>query len=98
LAVGADSVLVTLAANGVCGVLGGTTLRIPALTVPVVDPTGAGDAFCGGLIAGLLRGATPKAAVLLGTRAAARILQQTGGLVTDPGIMADLTEGALCKS
>jgi sugar/nucleoside kinase (ribokinase family) len=98
LAVGADSVLVTLAANGVCGVLGGTTLRIPALTVPVVDPTGAGDAFCGGLIAGLLRGATPKAAVLLGTRAAARILQQTGGLVTDPGIMADLTEGTLCKS
>lgn len=93
----AASVLVTLAANGVCGVLDGTTLQIPALTVQVVDPTGAGDAFCGGLIAGLLRGATPKAAVQLGTRAAARILQQTGGIVTDPSIMADLIEGALCK-
>ncbi|MBU1558137.1 carbohydrate kinase family protein [Patescibacteria group bacterium] len=98
LAVAADSVLVTLAANGVCGVLDGTMLRVPALTAQVIDPTGAGDAFCGGLIAGMLRGATPKAAVQLGTRAAARILKQTGGLVNDPSIMADLTEGALCKS
>lgn len=97
LAVAADSVLVTLAANGVCGVLDGETLRIPALTAQVVDPTGAGDAFCGGLIAGLMHGGTPKTAVQLGTRAAARILKQTGGIVTDPSIMADLIEGALCK-
>jgi sugar/nucleoside kinase (ribokinase family) len=97
LAVAADSVLVTLAANGVRGVLGGTTLRIPALAAQVFDPTGAGDAFCGGLIAGMLRGITPKAAVQLGTRAASRVLAQTGGLITDPGILADLIEGALCK-
>ena len=98
LAGAADSVLVTLAANGVFGVLEGTTLQSPAETAQVIDPTGAGDAFCGGVIAGLLRGATPKSAVQLGTGAAARILKQTGGLVTDPGIMADLIEGALCKS
>ena len=98
LAGAADSVLVTLAANGVCGVLDGTALQSPAVTTQVIDPTGAGDAFCGGVIAGLLRGATPEAAVQLGTDAAARILKQTGGLVTDPGIMTDLSEGALCRS
>lgn len=98
LAVAADSVLVTLAAKGVCGVLEGTALQSPAETAQVIDPTGAGDAFCGGLIAGMLRGATPKAAVQLGSGAAARILKQTGGLVTDPSIMAGLIEGALCKS
>lgn len=98
LAGAADSVLVTLAANGVCGVLEGTELQSPAETAQVLDPTGAGDAFCGGVITGLLRGATPRAAVQLGSAAAARILKQTGGLVTDPSIMADLIEGALCKS
>jgi sugar/nucleoside kinase (ribokinase family) len=97
LAAAADSVLVTLAANGVCGLLNGTALQSPAAPAQVTDPTGAGDAFCGGVITGLLRGATPRAAVQLGSAAAARILQQTGGLVTDPGIMADLREGALCK-
>jgi sugar/nucleoside kinase (ribokinase family) len=97
LAGAADSVLVTLAANGVCGELEGTAIQSQAVKTLVLDPTGAGDAFCGGVIAGLLRGTTPKTAVQLGTDAAARILKQTGGLVTDPGIMADLIEGTLCK-
>jgi ribokinase len=93
----ADSVLVTLAARGVCGMLEGTALQSPAETAQVLDATGAGDAFCGGVIAGLLRSATPKAALQLGSAAAARILKQTGGLVTDPSIMADLIEGEVCK-
>jgi sugar/nucleoside kinase (ribokinase family) len=98
LAGAADSVLVTLAANGVCGVLEGRALQSPAMTTQVLDTTGAGDAFCGGVITGLLRGSTPEAAVQLGTDAAARIIKQTGGLVTDPGILADLIEGDICKS
>lgn len=97
LAGAADSVLVTRAAKGVCGLLDGTALQSPAMQTQVLDPTGAGDGFCGGVITGLLRGAAPKAAVQLGSAAAARIVQQAGGLVSDPTIMADLRERALCK-
>lgn len=91
----AQSVLVTLGASGAFGVLDGAAVRVPAAAALVVDPTGAGDAFCGGVLAGLVRGAAPEAALRLGNRAAARILNQTGGLVTDPKIMADLTEESL---
>lgn len=92
LAQAAPSVLVTLGANGVFGVLNDTSVRLPAAPAKVLDFTGAGDAFCAGLITGLVRGAAPEAAVRLGTLTAARILNQTGGLVTDPKLLAGLTE------
>jgi sugar/nucleoside kinase (ribokinase family) len=60
----------------------------------VLDPTGAGDAFCGGLIAALLQGASPSQALRHGSRTAARILGQTGGVVTDTAIMNDLKGNA----
>lgn len=97
LAGAAHSVLVTLGERGVAGVLDAVPLRVPAAPTRVRDTTGAGDAFCAGLIAGLARGNTPEAAVQLGSRAAARILNQTGGLVTDPALMAGLTRESLCK-
>jgi sugar/nucleoside kinase (ribokinase family) len=34
----------------------GQVLELPAFALPVVDGSGAGDAFAAGLIAGLLRG------------------------------------------
>ena len=43
---------------------------IPVLVVPtpdVVDPTGAGDAFRGGLIKGLVQGVPLERAVMMGT-------------------------------
>jgi ribokinase len=36
----------------------GASHRIPAFTTTVVDTTGAGDAFCAGLLASLIRGAS----------------------------------------
>ena len=84
--------LVTLGDNVAFGMLDGTAVRVPAVAAQVVDSTGAGDAFCGGVIAGLIHGITPEAALRRGTHAAARILNQTGGLVTDPKIMAGLTK------
>jgi sugar/nucleoside kinase (ribokinase family) len=93
LAQAAQSVLVTLGAQGVFGVLNATSVRVPAAPARMLDSTGAGDAFCAGVIAGLVRGRTPTAAAQLGTCAAARILQQAGGLVTDPQTMAGLPEG-----
>ena len=97
LAGAAHSVLVTLGERGVVGQLGSSPVRVPAAPTRVLDSTGAGDAFCAGLIAGLMRGSTPEAAVQLGSLAAARILTQTGGLVTDPALMAGLTSESLCK-
>lgn len=97
LAGAALSVLVTLGARGVSGQLGSSTVRVPAAPTRLLDTTGAGDAFCAGLIAGLVRGYTPEAAVQLGSLAAAKILTQTGGLVTDPALMAGLTQENLCK-
>ncbi len=52
---GASSVFVTLGGEGVAAAVPGASLRLPAFPVRVVDPTGAGDAFSAGLIAGLHR-------------------------------------------
>lgn len=98
LALAAHSVLVTRGAQGVSGRLDGVQLDVGAAPTQVVDATGAGDAFCAGLIAALLRGAKPKAAVQLGNLTAAKILQQTGGLVTDPGLLAGITRRTAWKS
>lgn len=92
LAGAAHSVLVTLGAQGVAGVLDTVPVRVAAEPVGMVDATGAGDAFCAGLIAGLVRGHAPDLAVRKGVAVAARILKQTGGVVTDPRTMAGLME------
>lgn len=92
LAVAAHSVLVTRGAQGVSGVLDAVSVCVPAVPVQLVDTTGAGDAFCAGVITGLVRGLGPTEAVQLGTRAASKILNQIGGLVTEHHLLADLTE------
>ncbi|PKO61201.1 MAG: carbohydrate kinase family protein [Betaproteobacteria bacterium HGW-Betaproteobacteria-18] len=97
LAQAAHSVLVTLGAQGVTGLLNTVPVRVPAAPTQVIDATGAGDAFCAGVIAGLMRDMAPMEAVQLGTRAAAKILTQTGGLVTNPSLFADLNRESLCK-
>lgn len=86
----AASVLVTRARDGVIGILNDVPVEVPAVPVHVLDATGAGDAFCAGLIAGLVRKRTPLEAVRLGTRTAALIVQQTGGLVSDANPFAEL--------
>lgn len=48
--------VVTLGARGSCARVGGETLVQPAFSVPVVDTTGAGDTFCGVLVAALSAG------------------------------------------
>ena len=47
---GVGSVFVTLGGEGSVAAVGGALLRVPAFSVRVVDPTGAGDAFSAGLI------------------------------------------------
>ena len=49
-------VCATLGQEGSLALVGGTEIRTPAFRVPIVDTTGAGDAFRGGFIAGWLAG------------------------------------------
>jgi len=51
---GNEAVIMTAGANGSAISTDDTNVRVPAFKVKVVDTTGAGDAFLGGVLAGLL--------------------------------------------
>jgi pfkB family carbohydrate kinase len=51
---------------------------VPALAVDAVDPTGAGDSWCGGFLAGLVETGDPFKAACYGSVAAARIVRYFG--------------------
>ena len=54
--------------------------QIPTYPARVVDPTGAGDAFCGGFLVGLARTGDPLQACLYGAVSASFIIEQFGVL------------------
>jgi sugar/nucleoside kinase (ribokinase family)/fructoselysine-6-P-deglycase FrlB-like protein len=64
-------------------------VRVPAAQGRVVDPTGAGDSFCGGFAAGLALGEDPAAAAWRGCVTAAAAIGATGSLrLLDRGRLA----------
>ena len=65
------------------GLRGTTAVDRPSLAAEVIDPTGAGDALAGGMLAALLRGAQPTAALEAGLDAAARCVGRRGAM---PGL------------
>lgn len=68
---GVGAAIITLGANGVLYRNGGQSLHVPARAAgPVVDTTGAGDAFNGGLAVALSEGADIAAALRFGTAVA----------------------------
>jgi ribokinase len=76
---GAGSAVITLGAQGALFHDGTQTVHVPALTAgPVVETTGAGDAFNGGFATALAEGMDPVAAVRFGCATA-------GISVTRPG-------------
>jgi len=54
---GAKFVIISLGGEGLIAMTKETVFKMPAFKIPVIDPTGAGDAFCAGVICGLLRAA-----------------------------------------
>lgn len=84
-AMGAAAVIVTLGADGCLIADHEGTRRLPALPVPVLDTTGAGDAFCAGVISAHGLGWSLDEAARLGTAAAALTVQ---GLGSDTGIQS----------
>ncbi|SDM59074.1 D-glycero-beta-D-manno-heptose 1-phosphate adenylyltransferase [Allokutzneria albata] len=72
------AVAVTLGSAGAVLDQGGLPLAVPAPSVPVFDPCGAGDRFAVTVATRLLVGATPEEAVTSAVSAAARFLADGG--------------------
>ena len=67
---GVTRVVISLGGEGVLCGEGGRLLRLPAVTGPVTDTTGAGDSLTAALTVGLARGLSLEACAELGVRAA----------------------------
>lgn len=65
-------------------------VRVPVVPVETVDPTGAGDAFSGGFLVGLLRTSDPVEAVIHGTVSASFVVETRGSLDALAGLDAGL--------
>ena len=77
--------VVTLGARGALAVSRGRMLRVAALSVPVVDTTGAGDAFVGVLAAALAEGLPLEVALRRASVAAALTCTRLGAQEAQPG-------------
>ncbi len=73
------TVVLTMGADGVVIAHDGTTLMVPAVTSPVVDPTGAGDAFCAGFLNGWVRSGDLARSAGAGAKVAAKAVAIIGG-------------------
>jgi sugar/nucleoside kinase (ribokinase family) len=79
-AAGLGQAVVKAAAAGAYVLEGGRITRVPAARTVVADSTGAGDAFCGGLAAGLARGLSLVESAGLGAPVAAGAITESGSL------------------
>jgi sugar/nucleoside kinase (ribokinase family) len=73
-------IAVKCGAEGVIAHIAGTdeALHIPALQIPLVDATGAGDAFCGGVLAGFAEHGDPIEGLLYGVVSASFCIEALG--------------------
>lgn len=86
LAEGAGAAIITLGERGVLFHDGRRSLVVPALAAgPVVETTGAGDAFNGGFAAALAEGMEPVAAARFGCAVAAISVTRPGAASSMPG-------------
>lgn len=69
---------VTLDATGALVIEAGSVTHVAGHPVPEVDPTGAGDTFCGATLAGLAQGVSPVAAAEQAVKLAARTVAAVG--------------------
>ncbi|PWU59221.1 carbohydrate kinase family protein [Micromonospora globispora] len=86
----ADVVPLAVVTNGAQGALAidGTTgeeAQMPALRVPALDPTGAGDVFAAGLVVGTLAGWSLRNRLAFAIMCSGLAVQQFGGSLAAPG-------------
>ncbi len=95
---GAEAVVVTAGEDGCAVATEGLSVRVPACTPKeVVDTTGAGDAFLGGLQVGLAAGLGWEDAARLGNACGAACVEKLGAFPDDPAAararVAELYDG-----
>lgn len=73
-----NKLIVTLGSKGVKYFDGNEIKQIPSNKVDVVDTTGAGDTFCGGLAAALVRGDNLEDAIIFANKAASFTVTKLG--------------------
>lgn len=77
---GPEIVIITLGQEGCFISSKDESLHLPAIPTPnVIDTTGAGDAFCGGFLAGQIMGLNIKESAIMGNIASSKIIEQIGG-------------------
>jgi len=81
---GAKLVALTLGPAGALLLAEGRAISVPAAQVQVVDTTGAGDAFLGGLLAGLHAGLDLESAARLGNACGGACCEQIGAFPVEP--------------
>ncbi|MCB0208352.1 MAG: carbohydrate kinase family protein [Anaerolineae bacterium] len=69
---------VTLDSEGVLVIEGSQATHVPGHPVPEIDPTGAGDTFCGATLAGLAQGLSPVASAQQAVKLAAQTVRAVG--------------------
>ncbi|RCV57970.1 sugar kinase [Marinitenerispora sediminis] len=79
-----DRLVVKDAEHGATEFHGGGEEYVPAPSVEVVEPVGAGDAFAAGYLAGRLRGLDGRRRLRLGHLCAGRVLRVVGDLADPP--------------
>jgi ribokinase len=84
LSSGVGAVIVTMGARGFLLADGATTEFVPALRVPAVDATAAGDAFSGSLAVGLAQGQSLREAAVFAGRVAALSTTRMGAQPSMP--------------
>ena len=65
-----------------CEAPGARLLHVPAYPARVLDTTGAGDAYCGGFLAGLVAGQPLQECAAMGTVSASFVVEVRGALAT----------------
>jgi sugar/nucleoside kinase (ribokinase family)/fructoselysine-6-P-deglycase FrlB-like protein len=84
---GLAAAVVKAGADGAYLLQDGAICHVPALATDPVDTTGAGDAFCGGVAAGLATGSDVLAATALGVATAGVAIRSSGSLrLLDPSV------------
>ena len=78
-ALGFPTVVLTMGASGVTVLHAGVVTTVEAVTAPVTDPTGAGDAFCAGYLDAWVRTGDPVGSARAGVLVASGAVRVIGG-------------------
>lgn len=77
---GVSRIYITMGSRGVCCSDGEKSFSLPSQSVPVVNATGAGDAFMAAVVHGELQGVSMQEACAMGVKAAALALQSNNAV------------------